>query len=53
MVVQVGINHTQSGPTLRHIVPGKKSFDDDDDDDDDEEEEEEGEEDEDEDEDGG
>ena len=35
MVVQVGINHTQSAPTLRHILPDKKSFDDDDDDDDD------------------
>ena len=35
MVVQVGTNHTQSGPTLRHIVPDKKSFDDDEDDDED------------------
>ena len=40
MVVQVGINHTQSGPALWHIVPDKKSFYDDDDDDDEEEEEE-------------
>ena len=41
MVVQVGINHTQSGPTLRHILPDKKSFDDDDDEEEEEEKEEE------------
>ena len=31
------VRYTQSGPTLRHIVPDKKSFDDDDDDEEDDE----------------
>ena len=41
------VRYTQSGPTLRHIVPDKKSFDDDDDDDDEDEDEDEDEDDED------